>query len=110
MAKRSNGVENRSWNSVILYSIAALFCCFYMYGTWKQSGFGKGDRIADMINKQTDCSILLSMNYETHHGNGIVETVEADEFKPCSDLLVDYTPCHDQARAMRLSRENMVYR
>lgn len=32
------------------------------------------------------------------------------EIKPCDDKYIDYTPCHEQMRAMTFPRENMIYR
>ncbi|KAF3969745.1 hypothetical protein CMV_006498 [Castanea mollissima] len=82
--------------------------------TIERSGFGKGDSIALEITKQSDCSILSNLNYETHHGGdaGTVDESEgeAKEFKPCDDRYIDYTPCQDQMRAMTFPRENMNYR
>ncbi|GMN45644.1 hypothetical protein TIFTF001_014823 [Ficus carica] len=95
-----------------IFIIAGLCCFFYILGAWQRSGSGKGDRIADLVNKQMDCSVLLNMNYETHHGNdfGTDGSEEVEEFKPCKDQYIDYTPCQDQTRAMTFSRKNMIYR
>ncbi|PON93619.1 putative methyltransferase PMT [Trema orientale] len=112
MAKKGNSGENRSRSSMSVFIIAGLCCFFYVLGAWQRSGFGKGDRIADLVNRQTDCSILSNLNYETHHGNGvgIDDIEEVNEIKPCSDDYIDYTPCQDQNRAMKFPRENMIYR
>ncbi|XP_008239959.1 PREDICTED: probable methyltransferase PMT2 [Prunus mume] len=110
MATKGNSGDNRSRSSVSVFIVAGLCCFFYILGAWQRSGFGKGDSIALEITKQTDCSILSNLNYETHHvgiddSEGVV-----NEFKPCSDHYIDYTPCQDQMRAMTFPRENMNYR
>ncbi|KAG9452227.1 hypothetical protein H6P81_005131 [Aristolochia fimbriata] len=79
-----------------------------------KSGFGKGDSIAVEITKQTDCSVLSNLNFETHHND--VDSVidpsdpEPEVFQPCNAEYTDYTPCQDQDRAMKFPRENMIYR
>jgi len=55
----------------------------------------------------------LSLNFETHHNEG--DNIELSEskakiFEPCSAKYIDYTPCHDQKRAMTFPRDNMIYR
>lgn len=107
MATKGNSGDNRSRSSMSVFIVAGLCCFFYILGAWQRSGFGKGDSIAVEITKQTDCSILSTLNYETHHGidEGVVK-----EFKPCPDRYIDYTPCQDQMRAMTFPRENMNYR
>ncbi|XP_062116499.1 probable methyltransferase PMT2 isoform X2 [Humulus lupulus] len=112
MAKKGNSGENRTRSPMSLFIIAGVCCFFYILGAWQRSGFGKGDSIANLVNRQTDCSILSNLNYETHHGNGIGmdDSKEISDFKPCSDEYIDYTPCHDQNRAMKFPRENMTYR
>ncbi|ONK75448.1 uncharacterized protein A4U43_C03F16940 [Asparagus officinalis] len=70
--------------------------------------------IALEITKQTDCTVLSNLNFETHHGGAGVSddlrgsTVET--FKPCDDQYVDHTPCQDKKRAMKLPRNDMIYR
>ncbi|KAL5544454.1 hypothetical protein UlMin_008238 [Ulmus minor] len=108
MAKKGNSGDNKSRSSISIFIIAGLCCFFYLLGAWKRSGFGKGDMIADWVNRQTDCGILSNLNYETHHGNDDSEGVK--EFKPCNSHYIDYTPCHDQIRAMTFPQENMLYR
>ncbi|XP_050379233.1 probable methyltransferase PMT2 [Argentina anserina] len=107
MATKGNTGDNRSRSSMSVFIVAGLCCFFYILGAWQRSGFGKGDSIAVEITRQTDCSILSTLNYETHHGidEGVVK-----EFKPCPDRYNDYTPCQDQMRAMTFPRENMNYR
>ncbi|EXB44674.1 putative methyltransferase PMT2 [Morus notabilis] len=112
MAKKGSSIDNRRRNSMSIFIIAGLCCFFYILGAWQRSGSGKGDRIADLVNRQTDCSVLSNLNYETHHGNdvGSDDSEEVEEFKPCKAQYIDYTPCQDQTRAMRFPRENMIYR
>lgn len=111
MAKKGSSIDNRRRNSMSIFIIAGLCCLFYILGAWQRSGSGKGDRIADLVNRQTDCSVLSNLNYETHHGNdvGSDDSEEVEEFKPCKAQYIDYTPCQDQTRAMRFPRENMIY-
>ncbi|OEL20254.1 putative methyltransferase PMT2 [Dichanthelium oligosanthes] len=105
----------------------ALCCFFYMLGAWQRSGYGKGDRIAAAVNLQTACgggsdAFAAGLSFETHHGGdaainassspgGMVGGAAAPpEFSPCAAALADHTPCHDQDRAMKFPRKNMVYR
>ena len=65
------------------------------------------------VNKLTDCGTLSTLNFETHHNEG--DNVELSEskakvFEPCSAKYIDYTPFHDQKRAMTFPRDNMIYR
>lgn len=97
-----------------IFIVLCLCGFFYILGAWQRSGFGKGDSIALEITRHSDCSILNNLNYETHH-NGEVGTTEESEaeikqFESCGDQYIDYTPCHDQMRAMTFPRENMIYR
>jgi hypothetical protein len=53
------------------------------------------------------------LSFEPHHR--YVENVEPSEpkskmFKACDVKYADYTPCHEQDRAMKFPRENMIYR
>ncbi|XVF09088.1 hypothetical protein REPUB_Repub07fG0061000 [Reevesia pubescens] len=114
MATKGNSGELKTRSSVSIFIVIGLCCFFYMLGAWQRSGFGKGDKIASAITKQTDCSVLFNLNYETHHGGDAVTVDGSDTtakvFKPCDEKYTDYTPCQDQMRAMTFPRENMIYR
>ncbi|CAN4100420.1 unnamed protein product [Withania somnifera] len=116
MATKGNPGDNRSRSSLPSLLIVAVLCClFYLLGVWQRSGFGKGDSIALKITKKAeDCGILPNLEYETHHGNqsNTLDDPNQDikEIEPCGEQYVDYTPCHDQMRAMTFPRENMNYR
>lgn len=115
MATKGNPGDNRTRNSVSMFIVAGLCCFFYLLGAWKRSGAGKGDSIAlEMTEKAKDCSIPSNIEFETHHGD---KMVQGDDFKfevkiyePCDDRYIDYTPCQEQMRAMTFPRENMNYR
>ncbi|XVF11937.1 hypothetical protein REPUB_Repub08aG0071400 [Reevesia pubescens] len=114
METEGNYGELKTRSSVSIFIVVGLCCFFYILGAWQRSGFGKGNKIASAITKQTDCNVLFNLKYETHHGDDAV-TVEgsdsaAKEFQPCDDKSTDYTPCEDQMRAMTFPRENMIYR
>ncbi|XP_057450399.1 probable methyltransferase PMT2 [Lotus japonicus] len=115
MATKGNPGDNRNNRSTMSVFIVVGFCgFFYILGLWQRSGFGKGDSIAVEITKQTDCSVLSDLNYETHRDGDAGTPDDSDEpvkeFKPCEDRYIDYTPCHDQVRAMTFPRESMNYR
>ncbi|XP_014494795.1 probable methyltransferase PMT2 isoform X1 [Vigna radiata var. radiata] len=115
MATKGNPGDNRNNRSPIsVFIIVGLCGFFYILGLWQRSGFGKGDSIAVEITKHTDCSVLSDLNYETHHdddfGTSDGSDIQVKEFKPCDDRYIDFTPCHDQMRAMKFPRENMAYR
>ncbi|KAF5734693.1 S-adenosyl-L-methionine-dependent methyltransferases superfamily protein [Tripterygium wilfordii] len=114
MATKGNSGDNRTRSSVSIFIVAGLCGFFYILGAWQHSGFGKGDSIAAKITRQTDCTILSNLNYETHHdADGRTDDgseSEVREIKPCDDHYIDYTPCQDQMRAMTFPRENMNYR
>lgn len=97
-----------------IFIVVGLCGFFYILGAWQRSGFGKGDSIALKVTKESDCSILNNLNYETHHGGdaGTIDESDAEvkELKACDDIHIDYTPCQDQMRAMTFPRENMIYR
>ena len=107
MANKGN-IGDKSKNPLSVFILFGLCCFFYLLGSWQRSGFGKGDHIAVQVNKQTDCSVLTDLNYETKHGEKPI--YEFKKFEPCPDRFIDYTPCQDQARAMTFPRENMNYR
>ncbi|KAJ1276229.1 hypothetical protein BS78_05G198700 [Paspalum vaginatum] len=102
----------------------ALCCFFYVLGAWQRSGYGKGDRIAAAVNRQTACGggtdgadVAAGLSFETHHGGDAAAAANASSsslppalFAPCAAALADHTPCHDQDRAMKFPRKNMVYR
>ncbi|XP_042498299.1 probable methyltransferase PMT2 [Macadamia integrifolia] len=114
MATRINSSDNRTRSSVSIFIVIGLCCFFYILGAWQKSGFGKGDSIALAITKQTDCSILSNLNFETHHGGDAGAIDDSDSkapvFEPCDAHYTDYTPCQDQNRAMTFPRDNMNYR
>lgn len=99
--------DPRTRNSVTIFIIFGICGFFYVFGAWQKTGIGKGDTIAHKITEQTDCSILKNLRYETHHSRSRVSN---DNFEPCNDKFTDYTPCHDQKRAMKFPRDNMIYR
>ncbi|KAF5184257.1 S-adenosyl-l-methionine-dependent methyltransferases superfamily protein [Thalictrum thalictroides] len=111
-SKNTPGSRTRS--SLSIFVVVGLCCFFYILGAWQKSGFGKGDSIALEITKQSDCSILSNLSFETHH-NDESEVVDSSKpkakvFEPCDDQYTDYSPCQDQDRAMKFPREDMVYR
>ncbi|ESW10183.1 hypothetical protein PHAVU_009G187900 [Phaseolus vulgaris] len=115
MVTKGNPGDNRNNRSPLsIFIVVGLCGFFYILGLWQRSGFGKGDSIAVEITKHTDCSVLSDLNYETHHDDDVETSDGSDtqvkEFKPCDDHYIDYTPCHDQMRAMKFPRENMAYR
>lgn len=90
------------------------------------SGFGKGDKLAMEISQGSNCILfethqsgnplatVLNLDFETHHSAAKLP-VESSEpkakiFKSCDVKYTDYTPCHEQDRAMTFPRENMIYR
>ncbi|KAK9669243.1 hypothetical protein RND81_13G118700 [Saponaria officinalis] len=113
MATKGNSGDHKTRSPLSIFIVLGLCCFFYVLGLWQRSGFGKGDSIAMQITKQTDCTILSDLNFETHNGEiGTSNELKAqvESFKPCPDRFTDYTPCQDQARAMTFPRENMIYR
>ncbi|XP_054822590.1 probable methyltransferase PMT2 isoform X1 [Prosopis cineraria] len=118
MATKENTKDNRNQgNTMQILIIAGLCGCFFLFGAWRRGGSGKGDRIAAEITKHTDCTILSDLNYETHRDTAASTTTPDDDsdapiknFEPCEDRYSDFTPCHDQTRAMKFPRENMNYR
>lgn len=113
MKTKGNPGENKTRWSASIFIAAGLCCSFYLLGAWQRSGSGKGDSIALEITKHADdCSVLSNLQIETHHGDKTVSASMLDikEFEPCDDRYIDYTPCHDQMRAMTFPRENMNYR
>ncbi|GAB4860738.1 hypothetical protein Ancab_035901 [Ancistrocladus abbreviatus] len=113
MGTKGNTGESKTRSFFSVFIVLGLCCFFFLLGAWQRSGFGKGDRIAVEITKQTDCSIITDLLFETHHGDaGTTEDLSTGVkvFKPCDDQYIDYTPCQDQSRAMTFPRENMNYR
>jgi len=113
MGNKGTTGESKTRNSFAIFIVLGLCCFSYLLGAWQRSGFGKGDRIAVQVTKQTDCGIVSDLSFETHHGEaGTAEDLNAQSkvFEPCPDRFIDYTPCQDQARAMTFPRENMIYR
>ncbi|XP_078440706.1 putative methyltransferase PMT2 [Wolffia australiana] len=114
MGSKMNASGRRTRNSISIIFVVGLCCFFYVLGAWQKSGVGKGDSIAQIINRGTDCTILPNLIYQTHPP---IESSPPDDsnlkrkvFKPCASRYSDYTPCQDQKRAMTFARENMIYR
>ncbi|XP_068636484.1 probable methyltransferase PMT2 [Aristolochia californica] len=114
MAGKMNPGDSRTRSSVSIVIVAGLCCFFYILGAWQKSGFGKGDSIALEITKQTDCTVMPDLNFETHHAVSTdkieVSETKVKQYKPCNARYTDYTPCQEQKRAMTFPRENMNYR
>ncbi|KAL7594385.1 probable methyltransferase PMT14 [Lactuca sativa] len=108
-----NNPANRRRSPLSIIIVFGLCCFFYLLGTWQKSGFGKGDSIAMDITKKTECEEDFStLDFHPHHNIPIPDSSKpkSKTFKPCDVKYTDYTPCHEQDRAMRFPRENMVYR
>lgn len=104
-----NDVQSRRFMMIII--VLGICCFFYVLGAWQKSGVGRGDSIALQIIQETECGVLPNLNFETHHNKNVnIYASKAKIFEPCDAILTDYTPCHDQNRAMTFPRENMVYR
>ncbi|KVH89728.1 putative S-adenosyl-L-methionine-dependent methyltransferase [Cynara cardunculus var. scolymus] len=104
---------NRRRSPLSIIVVFGLCCFFYLLGTWQRSGFGKGDKIAIDLSKKTECEDdFATLDFESHHSIPIPDASKpkAKVFKPCDDKYTDYTPCHEQDRAMQFPRDNMVYR
>uniref|UniRef100_A0ACD5X1M4 Uncharacterized protein n=1 Tax=Avena sativa TaxID=4498 RepID=A0ACD5X1M4_AVESA len=116
MAIKGNSGEYRARSPLAMVIAVLLCCCFYVLGAWQRSGYGKGDRIAVAVTRQTACAdaSAAGLSFETHHAGANVTTSGLGEppptFAPCAAALADHTPCHDQDRAMKFPRKNMVYR
>ncbi|OVA14828.1 putative S-adenosyl-L-methionine-dependent methyltransferase [Macleaya cordata] len=114
MGSKLNSTGSRTRSSLSIFIVVGLCCFFYILGAWQKSGFGKGDSIAVDITKQTDCSILSNLSFETHHnddgGTSNPSEPKVEVFKPCGVEYKDYTPCQEQEQAMKFPRENMIYR
>ncbi|XP_040384887.1 probable methyltransferase PMT2 [Oryza brachyantha] len=123
MAIKSVGSGGRSPLGMVV--AVGLCCFFYVLGAWQRSGYGKGDSIAMAVNRQTaaacgggDGVAAVGLSFETHHGGGGgggdnetgAGARAAPEFAACAAALADHTPCHDQERAMKFPRKDMVYR
>ncbi|KAF8673214.1 hypothetical protein HU200_048764 [Digitaria exilis] len=125
MANKSSSSGART-SPLSLVIAMALCCFFYLLGAWQRSGYGKGDTIAAAVNLHTTCDpaaaaiAAAGLTFETHHGgDGAASSNTSspsfsspapEEFAPCAAALADHTPCHDQDRAMKFPRKNMVYR
>ncbi|KAI4340102.1 hypothetical protein MLD38_024971 [Melastoma candidum] len=114
MASRGFANDRRSRTTLSVYITVGLCGFFYILGAWQRSGFGKGDRIAVEITERADCSVISNLKYESHQGVDIgmsdYSTFQVRQFKPCDDRYTDYTPCHDETRALMFPRDNMIYR
>ena len=65
------------------------------------------------ITKKTECEDdFATLDFDSHHSIPIPDSSKPKSkmFKPCDYKYTDYTPCHEQDRAMKFPRENMVYR
>ena len=74
------------------------------------------------MNRQAACggpgAVAAGLSFETHHGaaaaaanaSAAAAGAAPELFAPCAAALADHTPCHDQDRAMKFPRKNMVYR
>ncbi|KAM0884090.1 hypothetical protein ACQ4PT_031217 [Festuca glaucescens] len=110
---RMNPGDRRTRSIMSVVIVMGLCGFFYILGAWQKSGSGRGDSIALRVEKETDCTKILSnLHFETHHTMGGVNplVMNSKVFKPCHIRYSDYTPCQDQNRAMKFPRENMTYR
>ncbi|TVU31626.1 hypothetical protein EJB05_23321 [Eragrostis curvula] len=109
---RMNPGDRRTRSTMTIIIVMGLCCFFYILGAWQKSGTGRGDSIALRVTKETDCTILPNLHFETHHSiNGANPLIMTNKvIEPCHIRYSDYTPCQDQNRAMKFPRENMTYR
>eukprot|EP00252_Welwitschia_mirabilis_P020639 TRINITY_DN5095_c0_g1_i1.p1 TRINITY_DN5095_c0_g1~~TRINITY_DN5095_c0_g1_i1.p1 ORF type:complete len:616 (+),score=125.91 TRINITY_DN5095_c0_g1_i1:210-2057(+) len=113
MRPKANASDNKTRSSISIFIVVGLCCFFYILGAWQKSGFGKGDSIALAVTKIAECETVPTLNFDTHHNgepNMAVSETKTKVFEPCSPEYIDYTPCHDQKRAMTFPRNNMIYR
>ncbi|KAJ3673361.1 hypothetical protein LUZ60_006735 [Juncus effusus] len=111
MPMRGNSAENRTKTLLLLLLTLILCTFFYILGSYKKSSIGRGDSIALKITQLTKCT-NLTLNFQTHNKTLISQTLNPQtlNFQPCHQKYTDYTPCHDQKRAMKFPRKNMIYR
>ncbi|CAN6372777.1 unnamed protein product [Urochloa humidicola] len=118
----NKGSSSSGPRSPLSLVVAMVLCCFfYLLGAWQRSGYGKGDTIAAAVNRHSACGDASSaaaagLTFETHHHGGAPTNTSSSSSSPpemvpaCAAALADHTPCHDQDRAMKFPRKNMVYR
>ncbi|KAM7267423.1 hypothetical protein ACFE04_009589 [Oxalis oulophora] len=104
---KGNSAENRTRSCTSLLFAFAFCLFFYLLGAWQRSGSGKGDSIALQVLQDTDCTLLSNLLYDTPARATKLRPIR---FRPCNNTYIDYTPCHDQMRAMTFPRDNMNYR
>ncbi|KAK3120467.1 hypothetical protein QOZ80_9AG0688160 [Eleusine coracana subsp. coracana] len=115
MATKAAAAGARSPLSLVLAMALCVF--FYLLGAWQRGGYGKGDSIAAAVTRDTACSTTATagLSFDSHHHGGNASSSSSSSsstffFPACAASMADHTPCHDQDRAMKFPRKNMVYR
>lgn len=117
-----------------LYTFAAvtILCSLsYLLGVWQHGGANSPSATTaldaavpcfSIINTTTTTTITnnpsspssaIQLDFNTHHpadGGGVTIPSAGKVYPPCSSKYSEYTPCEDQKRSLRFSRDRLIYR
>ncbi|WCJ36609.1 S-adenosyl-L-methionine-dependent methyltransferases superfamily protein [Euphorbia peplus] len=102
--------------NIYSFALLILLCSFsYFLGRWKSSDAGGISRstlisIPCTTTGGNEKEVDHELDFRSHHVSEGSISSEIKTFPACSANFSEYTPCEDQRRSLRYSRENLVYR
>lgn len=112
----------------ILLSCLVFFLCsfFYLFGSWQPRTTTYSTNTSHRTTS-IDCSTISTHNsstvtaittsdsnknldFTTHHSAATDDGVTVKTYPPCSVTYSEYTPCTDQKRSLKFSRDRLIYR
>lgn len=111
------------WKKTQFYPLVALLCMtFYFLGAWQHNGASTTStttsNLADTIPcipaepTVTPSASSSSLDFSAHHkAEDVPVSKETIKTYPACDIkFSEYTPCQDQKRSLKFSRDRLIYR
>lgn len=109
------------WKKTQFYPLIVLLCMtFYFLGAWKHNGIATTSTTTSNLAATTPCisaetSVTpssSSLDFTAHHkAEDVPVSKETIKTYPACDIKYsEYTPCQDQKRSLKFSRDRLIYR
>ncbi|KAI3720734.1 hypothetical protein L2E82_31727 [Cichorium intybus] len=125
---KPNGTANSAHplrRSNVLLACLVFFLCsfFYLFGSW-QPRVATTSTVTSLRTTTVNCVSTPSFNstvdttdntykeldFTAHHSAAAADSFTVKTYPPCSVKYSEYTPCTDQKRSLKFSRDRLIYR